>query len=386
MGECELPVNIALRANEIDQFREKLERINDDFLDLKQADEDFDGTSESEGDIKQLIITIEEKLIGFENEKKDFNKYQKSRLNRYGQEDFLSYENAPIIVEVREFKAKIADAIQRLKELDDLTNELNTKLIMQDIENATKLLDVKNKKLRERLIQAKKELEKINKCGDDMDGNCSRNEEEEFIEALKDEMPEVFKNIEGNFEQLDKIEDLIKEIQQTKSIDLMQNLKSEIDDASSKVEQCESLVNKLENEVIEWDALKKLCRRDEELEEIDNLLIDFKGDLANETDQMYPKLEQNQKKLEASHSPQDIEDFTKLVEGIKEYTGDVEKLQLEVNYLLEEKDECFDEFDGDIPTQVKREREMRLKHKANLLGTPLKSTRRDKAKSKLGSA
>jgi hypothetical protein len=38
-----------------------------------------------------------------------------------------------------------------------------------------------------------------------MDGNCSRNEEEEFIEALKDEMPEVFKNIEGNFEQIDKI-------------------------------------------------------------------------------------------------------------------------------------------------------------------------------------
>jgi len=38
-----------------------------------------------------------------------------------------------------------------------------------------------------------------------MDGNCSRNEEEEFIEALKDEMPDVFNNITGNFEQIDKI-------------------------------------------------------------------------------------------------------------------------------------------------------------------------------------
>jgi len=41
-----------------------------------------------------------------------------------------------------------------------------------------------------------------------MDGNTSQQEEEEFIDALKEEMPEVFKNIDGNFEQLDKIDDL----------------------------------------------------------------------------------------------------------------------------------------------------------------------------------
>lgn len=93
-----------------------------------------------------------------------------------------------------------------MKDIEALTNELNSKLIIQDIENATKLLEVKNKKLRERLEIAKTELSKINKCGDEMDGNCSRNEEEEFIEALKDEMPEVFKNIDGNFEQIDKVD------------------------------------------------------------------------------------------------------------------------------------------------------------------------------------
>ena len=42
-----------------------------------------------------------------------------------------------------------------------------------------------------------------------MDGNTTNNEEDEFIDALKDEMPEVFKNIEFNFEQLDEIESLI---------------------------------------------------------------------------------------------------------------------------------------------------------------------------------
>ena len=34
MSECQLPVNIALRENEIDQFREKLEQIEEDFKDL----------------------------------------------------------------------------------------------------------------------------------------------------------------------------------------------------------------------------------------------------------------------------------------------------------------------------------------------------------------
>ena len=236
MGECEIPVNIAMRANEIDQYREKLDRINEDFKDLKQADEDFDGTSESEAEIKTLIAQIDKSIKGFEAEKQEFNRYHKSKFARYSKPDFLSYDNAPIIVEVRELKTKISDAYARLKDLDDLTNDLNSKLIVQDIENATKLLEVKNHKLRERLEIAQKELGKINKCGDEMDGNCSRNEEEEFIEALKDEMPEVFKNIDGNFEQITKVDQIIIEIQKTKSIEMMQTLKLEVDDASIKVE------------------------------------------------------------------------------------------------------------------------------------------------------
>jgi hypothetical protein len=64
------------------------------------------------------------------------------------------------------------------------------------------------------------------------------------------------------------------------------------------------------------------------------------------------------------------------VEGIKEYISDVEKLGLEVNFLLEEKDECFEEFDNEIPTNIKDEREVRRKSK-NLVLTPLSSRRQD---------
>ena len=33
-----------------------------------------------------------------------------------------------------------------------------------------------------------------------MEGNTTVNEEDEFIDALKDEMPEVFRNIDQNFD------------------------------------------------------------------------------------------------------------------------------------------------------------------------------------------
>jgi hypothetical protein len=146
-----------------------------------------------------------------------------------------------------------------------MMSDLNTKLIQQDMENATKLLLKKAKKLRERLQAAQEMLERISECGRQMDGNTTHNEEDEFIDALKDEMPEVFKNIDANFGQIDGIDVLLQQVIETRSIEKMSQLKKETDDASKKVEQSEGLVQKLENEIIEWDARKKLCTRDEEL-------------------------------------------------------------------------------------------------------------------------
>ena len=75
MGECEISVNIQMRENEIEHFVTKLERIEEDFKDLKQADEDFEGTSSSEADIKKLINSFGPKLIEFQTDKRDFNKF-----------------------------------------------------------------------------------------------------------------------------------------------------------------------------------------------------------------------------------------------------------------------------------------------------------------------
>jgi hypothetical protein len=52
MSDCQIPVNIKMRTNEIDQFRERLANITEEFKELKAADDAYEGTTESEQDIK----------------------------------------------------------------------------------------------------------------------------------------------------------------------------------------------------------------------------------------------------------------------------------------------------------------------------------------------
>jgi hypothetical protein len=76
----------------------------------------------------------------------------------------------------------------------------------------------------------------------------------------------------------------------------MTDLKNEIDDVTIRVEQNENLVNKLENQIIEWDAFKKLCRRDEELEDIGLCIEQLNMELCEENLLMDEQI--NQKRAE----------------------------------------------------------------------------------------
>ena len=53
---------------------------------------------------------------------------------------------------------------------------------------------------------------------------------------------------------------------------------------------------KLENEIIEWNALKKLIRRDEELHEVENICFDLRDELVTESNFMNEELEKNANK------------------------------------------------------------------------------------------
>ena len=53
---------------------------------------------------------------------------------------------------------------------------------------------------------------------------------------------------------------------------------------------------KLENEIIEWNALKKLIRRDEELHEVENICFDLSDEVVTESNFMNEELEKNANK------------------------------------------------------------------------------------------
>jgi len=160
---------------------------------------------------------------------------------------------------------------------------------------------------------------------------------------------------------------MVEEVKKTKSIDTMHTLKKAVEDMEGKVNQCEALVNKLENEIIEWDALKKLCRRDEELAEIDTLLGEFGAELGTERADMQKHLDKYEKKIE--EDPKDQE-ATGICDEINDYMDDLEKLARDVNYLKEEKDEIFEEFDEEIPSPVKIVRNKRNANKGGKKNKP----------------
>ena len=62
------------------------------------------------------------------------------------------------------------------------------------------------------------------------------------------------------------------------------------------MEEAESLVNKLETEILEWNAVKKLTKRDSELEEVAQLCSDLFEDLTQEKSNTEVELEKNQEK------------------------------------------------------------------------------------------
>jgi hypothetical protein len=58
-----------------------------------------------------------------------------------------------------------------------------------------------------------------------MDGNTSNAEEEDFIMALNNEMPEVIKNINTNLFLLSEVDNIAKEVKISLDTELFKNLK-----------------------------------------------------------------------------------------------------------------------------------------------------------------
>lgn len=363
MAECCIPVNIQVRRNEIKALMLRLTTIKNEFKDLKQAEQNSGGGADSQ-EITELIAKIAEVLSGHGHEGQKLEDFQNQRLEKYSSLDFLSLDNQPIIVEVREFKAQIQDLNARLKDLEAMLSELNSKLILQDMDNATVLINKKANKLRERLTAAQEALKKIQECGEEMDGNTTEAEEDEFIETLKAEMPDVFQNIGLNFEQIDAVDELVKLVAATKDIEKMKLAKAEVDDATNKVVESEGLVVKLEQEVIEWDALRKLIKRDSELEDVEAVVKELAQGFRADRQKMEEEERKVLKKLEKDcDGKEELEDMRS---GVQEYLGELDQIVTLLNGVKEERADCFEKFNEDVPQEVRQERLIRKKDLAEL--------------------
>lgn len=62
----------------------------------------------------------------------------------------------------------------------------------------------------------------------------------------------------------------------------MSELRDKVQMATDNVELSEALVIKREKEILEWNIQKKLCKRDQDLEEAKNLLVEYLEDLTQE--------------------------------------------------------------------------------------------------------
>lgn len=119
MAYCSIPENITRRANEIEDFKKKLQNIQIDFFDFKIDYAKSSSLSvQSKIEIKKIIDQIDQKLFGFDEDRKGFSNFLKQKLELYTSRDYMNNNKAPgIIVEIREFQAKIQDANERLKKV-----------------------------------------------------------------------------------------------------------------------------------------------------------------------------------------------------------------------------------------------------------------------------
>ena len=73
----------------------------------------------------------------------------------------------------------------------------------------------------------------------------------------------------------------------------MNQIKKQLGDLEKKAEESDGLALKLENEIIEWNVIKKLIRRDEQIFDAEKILFDFKEEVILETGNMTEELEKH---------------------------------------------------------------------------------------------
>ena len=185
-----------------------------------------------------------------------------------------------------------------------------------------------------------------------MDGNTSQNEEDEFLEALKEEMPDVFNNIKSNFDQLDEFDSNVNSIQSSKDAEELLKAKATIEKLTQSVSDIEDLANKLEAEIIDWNLPDKLQRRDQEIETIQVQIHQALQSLDKEQNSMLDDLHSLKSRDDASSNKNDIKELGTYIENMNSLETKMENFKQSFEQLAEE-------WEKEIPQYIKNGRDTR---------------------------
>lgn len=236
LNDCEVPSNIGKRKNELKQLEERLVPVHNEFIDLKTTAEELFSSGNRDSNLRQLISEIENEFKNIDKERAYLLKFLNTRLiERYTPKDFKCENAQSPISEVRQLKNLIKSTNTNIDNISNLIANLGGGIITADLKNGTSVMEKKAASLFERLKNVKSQLRKIDDCTKDMDGDGSGAEEEDFIEALREEMPDVMARINDSFESIDDFNGCIKKLRKNPTHADMQKLKNALEEVSQSI-------------------------------------------------------------------------------------------------------------------------------------------------------
>lgn len=268
-------------GDRISSASERIGALKGEFDSIKEALESTEITNpdiskkfnEVESNINQLVNTIEEQKLDFDEVSKD--------INREDMNNAKLASIAGIIERLGKIAGEMNDIEKMLKETEDLFKELQSDLI--DLCYAKKLKDLMNniKILLDRLARLNDLIDKLIQLSRELNGYTSDTEEDEFVKDLETELQdvkrkqleaeEVLKNTEVEIQDLlEQLKAVPSKVDEEKA-DKVANTIGEI---GVLVESIEKLVDSKIQRFADMDPYKKFRRREKELGKLTQILAE----------------------------------------------------------------------------------------------------------------
>ena len=164
------------------------------------------------------------------------------------------------------------------------------------------------------------------------------------------------------FTLLKEVDKLLIEVKHSMDVDTMTDLQDKSNQAGENVDEAEALLNQLEQEIFNWNASKKLQRRDRELENIVSHCNTIYEELTQERNDALVEIDKNREKKEENRDQEMIdkdgnkvdimEDLVRLESELNAYAREFKVICDDVKTLEGYQQSCFDEFSAELPKAI----------------------------------